>query len=150
MLLGTVFSRHCPEEFVATRRISNKPVSPNAVLCCDLSGASVDDAAAFGPEAHRPPKLVLCCARMLPGKAFPRHGDRKIRGTRRISGDPVSPYAVRSRDVLGASVYDPAAFGPQAHRPPSRDLVLAVPSCSPESSLTKWHVVSKSVMRFYR
>lgn len=38
-------------------RFPGDPVSPNAVCCSDLPGASVNDLVAFGPKAHRPPEL---------------------------------------------------------------------------------------------
>lgn len=52
---------------------SGDPELQNAVCCRDVSGSFVDDTAAFGPKAHRPPKSILNLARVLPGTAFARH-----------------------------------------------------------------------------
>ena len=93
-------------------------VSPNAVRCRKVVGASVDDPAAFGSKTHMPPKSILGGTSMLPVTAFAQHGPQALRGTWRIPGDPVSPNAVRCRNVQVASVDDPAAFRHKAHRPP--------------------------------
>ena len=49
--------------------------------------------------------------------------------TPRITGDHVSPNAVRWRDIPGASVPDPAAFAPKITGP--TDQFLALRTCSP-------------------
>ena len=152
-----------------------RPTSPNALRCCYVPGVSVDDPAAFGHKAPRPPtfnfppcpyaprnsictawapgilgypkhlrgpsftncrplprrtgcfrRLSSCfwpqgsqvpraqssrpCPRMLPGTAFERHWRRRYRGDREIPSNPVSPNAVRCRDLPGTSVDYPVAF----------------------------------------
>ena len=47
-------------------------MSPNAVRCHYVPGVSIEYRAAFGAKAHRPPRLILGHARMLPGLAFAR------------------------------------------------------------------------------
>ena len=75
-----------PVDFGGTRRNSGNQVSPNAVRCHDVPGSSVDEPAAFGPKADRPPRSILCRARMLHATAFARHcplGLRQDMGNRR-------------------------------------------------------------------
>ena len=103
--------------FGGIRKISGDPVSSNAVRFRYVPGTSFDDPAGFGPKAHRPPSSILRRhARMLSGKAFARHGPWGLRGSRKVSDDPTSPDAVSCRHLEGASVDNPASFGPKAHR----------------------------------
>lgn len=63
-----------PEHFGGTWEIFSNPCLRNTVRFQDLPGASVDDTAAFGFKAVRPPSSILGHARMLSGTAFSRHG----------------------------------------------------------------------------
>lgn len=53
-----------PEDFRGAGEISGDRVLPNAVPCCDVPGAFVDDAAGF--DAHRLPSHLACMHGMGP------------------------------------------------------------------------------------
>ena len=122
-----------PEDFGRTREISSDPVLPNAASCRYVPGASLQlmqlslALRLKGPRAQffavpaSPPPTGRHLRRMSPGD---------FGGTRGILGDRVSPNAFRCRDVPGASIYDVAAFGLQAHRPPSL-ILRRVRMCPP-------------------
>lgn len=85
-----------------------------------------------------------------PGRAFSRHWSGDFWGTRGISSDPLSPNAARWRDVPGASVDYPAAFGPKAHKPPELNF-WPCPHVSrdgaPEHSGGTWKISSYPCLR---
>lgn len=101
--------------------ISGDPVSPNAVGYHYVPGASFEYPAAFGAKAHRPPRLILGHARMLPGLALictRGMGYADFGGTCGMSGYQDSPNALRRLDAPGASIDNTAPFGRKAHRSP--------------------------------
>ena len=106
-----------PGDFKGPQNISSDSVSPNAVRCRDLPGDSVDDPVGFGPKTHRPPRAQFFT---MPACSLGRHlngiGSANFGGIRKISGDPVSPNAVRCRDLPGTSVDYPVAFAREGPR----------------------------------
>ena len=96
-------------------------------LYCIISQQTpINDPTAFGLKAHRPPRSILSCARMLPRPAFARHGPRGLQGDPgNLRRPSFTKVPVPCRHVHTASVDDPAAFALKADRPPRSILTRA-------------------------
>ena len=100
-------------DFGGTRGLSGDPVLPNAVRANDVPCGFVDDLPAFGPIVYRPPSSILGHSVTLPERHLRGVGPGDFWGTRGISSDPLSPNAVRWRDVPVL-----LSISPKAHKPP--------------------------------